>query len=364
MSSRKPEACVILIKMADLIQALRSGKLAAVRAAIAADPKNARTARPVVEAGRLAFLKALELLRKNGADLNGLWRGYRALHALLQEDPHAAAGKPTAERLTCLDWLLEHGADPEQTGAWPPARAIIIAAFVGQPEYIKRLRKANAKIDGFAAAALGDRKLVEKTLRQHPEFANERDIGGLTALQCAAGSRYGKDQFEIARLLLDAGADVRAMTKSWSHEVDAIYFAAWAKNMEVFKLLLERGSDATQALVPALWSAGPEFAELALAHGADPDRATAEGRPLLNNLICWGQIPLLTWMLAHGASPNIPDKDGWTAVHQAASRGNERIMRAILDAGGDLTKRDKQRNTPIDVARLKGRSKLVTMMSQ
>jgi len=350
--------------MDELIDAVRSGKLPAVRAVIAKDPEKARTGRAVVEAGRLAFQKALELLHRNGADLNGFWRGYRALHALLQEDPHAAAGKPTAERLACLDWLLEHGADPEQTGAWPPARAIIIAAFVGEPEYIRRLKKAKAKIDGFAAAALGDRKMVEKTLQKNPEFANARDVGGLTALQCAVGSKYGKDQLEIARLLLEAGADVHAKTKSWSHEVDAIYFAAWAKNKDVFKLLLECGADATQALVPALWSAGNDFAELAMSHGANPDRATAEGRPLLNNLICWGQIPPMMWMLAHGANPNVADKEGWTAVHQAASRGNERIMRALLDAGGDLTKRDKQRNTPIDVARLKGRSKLVAMMSK
>lgn len=348
----------------ELIEALRAGKLAAVRAAIEADPKKALSSRPVVVAGRRAFQKALDLLHRNGADLNGIWRGYRALHALLQEDAHAAGGKPTPERLACLDWLLDHGADPEQPGAWPPARAIIVAAFVGEPAYVSRLRRAPAKFDGFAAAALGDRKLVEKILRARPEFANERDTGGLTALECAAGSRYGKDRLEIARLLLDAGADLGAKTKSWSHEVDAMHLAASAKNKDIFELLLDRGGDPTEALVNALWGPGAEFAELAMAHGAEPDRAVAEGRPLLNHLICWGQFPATMWMLAHGASPNIADGDGWTAVHQAASRGNKRIMRAVLDAGGDPTMRDKKRNTPIDVARSKGRSKLVAMMSQ
>jgi hypothetical protein len=67
-------------------------------------------------AGRLAFQGALELLVKPGADLNAPFRNYRPLHALLQEDPHAAADKPSAERLACLEWMLGHGADPEQLG--------------------------------------------------------------------------------------------------------------------------------------------------------------------------------------------------------------------------------------------------------
>lgn len=349
--------------MADpIVEALRTGKLAEVRAAVA--QASGVPNRAVVEAARLAFTKALALLHKSGADMNGLWRGYRPLHALLQEDPHAAAGKPSTERLACLDWLLDHGADPEQLGAWPAARAIIVAAFVGEPEYVKRLRKAGAKMDGFAGAALGDRKLVEKTLAKRPDFANDRDSGGLTALQCAAGSRYpGAKLVEIARLLLDAGADLRARTQSWNHQVDAVYFAASAKNKDIFELLLDRGADPTDALVPALWNVRPDFAELALAHGAAADGALSSGKPLLNDLIRWGQIPPVMWLLAHGASPNIPDEEGWTAVHQAASRGNERMLRAVVDAGGDVTRRDKLGHTPLDVARIMNRRKLIPMLS-
>src|SRR2546421_3368741 len=105
--------------MPELIEAIRSGDLKAVRAAIAADPKGARGARAVGAAGGRAFQGALELLVKAGADLNAAFRNYRPLHALLQEDPHAAGGKPSAERLACLEWMLAHGADPEQLGAWP-----------------------------------------------------------------------------------------------------------------------------------------------------------------------------------------------------------------------------------------------------
>jgi ankyrin repeat protein len=70
---------------------------------------------------------------------------------------------------------------------------------------------------------------------------------------------------------------------------------------------------------------------------------------LLNDLIRWGQIPQMTWMLEHKANPNVPDDRGWTAVHQAASRGNARILNAVLAAGGDPTRRDNEGRTPRDI---------------
>jgi len=325
----------------DLIEALRAGDLARVRLAIRSDPQAAPRPRAICEAGGLAFQPAIELLVKHGADLNAAWRGYRPLHNLIQ------SGKPSPERLRCLEWMLEHGADPEQTGAWPPARAVILAAFAGQPDYVKRLRKPG---DAFAAAALADQKLVQAALRKRPDFARARDSGSLTALQCAAGSRMPGPLHEIARLLIDAGADIHAKTRSWSQDIDAVYLAASAKNAALFGLLLDRGADATQALTPALWNGSEELAGMALAHGAVPDGALAGGQPLLNNLIRWGQFRPALWLLRQGASPNLADQRGWTAVHQAASRGNERMLRALLEAGGDLTRRDHEGCLPRDRA--------------
>jgi ankyrin repeat protein len=334
----------------DLIQALKNRDIAGVRAAIKTDPKSALNPRAVVMAGGSAFQAALVVLKKNGADLNAGWRGYRALHNLIQERPHAGA-KPTPERLKCFEWLLAKGADPELTGAWPPARAIIVAAFTGEAEFVKRLLKGGAQRNGFVYAALGDRKQFEKALAKQPSLAKDRDVGGLTALQCAAGSKMAKGEtFEIARMLLDAGADPRAKTKSWSNEVDVVYFAVSSKNRAVFELLLDRGADPTEALTPAAWSFNEELAQFALDRSAKPDRAEAEGQPLLNNLIRWGQFKPAMWLLARGASPNIADKKGWTAMHQAASRGNEKMMRALIESGGDIKRRDRDGRVPRDIA--------------
>ncbi len=347
-----------------LIDALRTGNFAAVEAAAAADPAAARHPRAICEAARLANLPAVKLFSKLGAQLNVIFRNYRPLHCLLQEDPHAAGGKPSKARLACLKWMVSHGADPELHAAWPPARALVIAAFVGVPEYVTCLESAGAKQDVFTAAALGRIEPLRKALTFSTDWVNDRDGKSLTVLQCCAGSRLPDQatQVEIARLLLDHGADPTARTKSWGHDIEAIYLAASAKNLALFRLLLERGADATEALVPALWNANLEFAAVALEFGAKPDLAAGENKPLLNHLICWGQIPQTMWLLEHGASPNIPDPQGWTAVHQAASRGNVRMMQAVLAHGGDVTARDQNGDTPRDVAELKGREKISALL--
>ncbi len=335
----------------DLIPALKSDDIEQVSAAIRADAAQARQPRAVVEAARRAFFPALRLLKKGGADLNASWRGYRPLHALIQEDPHGDSDASPVARLKCLEWMLAHGADPEQLGGWPPARALIVAAFQGSEEYVEILREAGARLDGFTAAALGDVSFLRKLLVQQPEFAKERDAGGLTVLQCAAGSRvHGARVLEAARILIEAGADVRTRTKAWEHDVDALYFAANSKNRKMFDLLLDSGGDPDSGLSCALWNATNAFAESALAHGASPDRAVSAGRPLLNDLIRWGRLRQAEWLLAHGANPNITDTEGWTPLHQAASRGNKRVFDALVAAGGDVTRKDHQGWTPLEVA--------------
>lgn len=325
-------------------------------------------ARAVVEAGRLVWIQGLELLVEHGADLDASYRNYRALHALIQEDPHEG-GSSTPERVACLAWLLQHGADPEQLGAWPSARALVIAAFVGEPAYVEALEIGGAARDVFTEAACGRPAPVAARLRSDPGSARGRDVGGLTALQCCAGSRLGRRDpataarlVEIARLLLEAGADPNASTRSWGDDVDVAYFAIGSGQIEILELLLGHGADSTAALPSAAWHCDETSLDLLLRSGAEIDRAVDGGRPVLNQLVRWGQFVPARLLLARGADPNTPDKEGWTAVHQAASRGNLRMLEDLLAAGGDGHRRDRAGRTPADVARAKGRSKLVAML--
>lgn len=355
--------------LAGIVAALRRGDHAALKAQLARAPALAGKARLVVEAAGLADRAALELLVEHGGDVNGSYRNYRPLHALLQGEPHKESGAPSRERLACLDWLLAHGADPEGLGAWPSARAILVAAFVGAEEYVERLARGGARIDGWVSAALGEVAAVRKALERDPGLARARDLAGLTALQCCAASRLGARDArrrsrlrEVASLLLDHGADPNARVRSWAHDVDVAYFAISARHVELFELLLRRGANATAALPSAVWREGTEFAELALRHSADPNEAKEGDRPLLNELVRWGQFSPALWLLEHGADPNNPDPRGWTALHQAASRGNERVFRALLEKGGDPEREDAEGRTPLDIARTKAKARVLAKL--
>jgi ankyrin repeat protein len=352
-----------------VIELIRARNLSALRTAIEANPKDAEHPRAILEASRVAWKDGIRLLLAAGADPNAAWRNYRPIHALMQEDPHRAGSAPARTRVSCLRFLLSHGADPEQHGAWPSARALVIAAFQGERQYVAELLKAGARQDGFTAAALGDVEGVRRAIEEDGHFPSARDGGRLTALQCCAGSRMGRNDpqaaanlLAAATLLLNHGADVNAKTKSWDHDVDAIYFASASGQREIYMLLLDRGANADAALISAMWRGNMEFAAIALRKGADVDRAQDGGRPLLNQLVRWGQIQPALWLLDRGASPNIPDARGWTAVHQAASRGNERMMQALLKAGADLAIKDAEGRRPVDVARAMKKPRIVQLL--
>jgi len=125
---------------------------------VKAGAKAARHPSAIVEAARVAFQPGLELLQGQGADVNALGKHYRPLHTLMQAKPHSAT-PATAERLACLEWLLEHGANPEFSAGWPEAHAFLLAAFLGEAQYVNRLRRA-VNADHFVPAALGDRRAV------------------------------------------------------------------------------------------------------------------------------------------------------------------------------------------------------------
>lgn len=166
----------------------------------------------------------------------------------------------------------------------------------------------------------------------------------------------------IALRLLDAGADPNARTKSWNDEVDVQYFAIGTGDRPLVALLFDRGADPTADLPSAVWRQAYALADLALARGARPDAAVHDGRPLLNELVRWGQVAPALWLLDRGASPNVADARGWTAVHQAASRGNVRLLTALLEQGGDPSRRDATGHTPLDVAEMMERAKLVRLL--
>ena len=318
----------------------------------------------------MAWLPGLKLLVAHGADLNGSFKNYRALHALIQEEPHGVTAASPA-RVKCLEWMLKHGADPELPAAWPSARALVIAAFQGQRAYVDALRAGGARMDIFTAAALGDAARVGKLLKADPSLALARDHERLTALQCCAGSRMGKADKKIsarlldcARLLVDAGADVNIATPSWGHEVYVSYFVIRSGQIEMLRFLLDRALDATTAIAAAAWDSREDMLDLLIARGATLDRAFDHTRPVLGELVRWGQFKPARLYLSKGVNPNLRDDRGWTSMHQVVSRGNLKMLQDLLAAGGDPNLAADDGRTPRGMAKKSGRADLLAAIDK
>ena len=143
--------------MDTVLLALRTLDLATLRAAVSEHPDAARSPRAIVEAGRLGWKSGLALLVRHGADLNATWRGYRPLHALLQEEPafledllHVGTQLPRV-RIDDLELLL----DAEREGGF---------FHVGRGQASLRGRG----VDGRGAAGLRVRPVGRLTVEPLP----------------------------------------------------------------------------------------------------------------------------------------------------------------------------------------------------
>jgi ankyrin repeat protein len=110
------------------------------------------------------------------------------------------------------------------------------ALYRGHVEVARALIALGAELDVFAAAALGNVPALSEALRQ-PGAANALAYDGLTPLHLAAF--FG--QLDAARALVDAGAELHAVSRS-SMKNTPLHAAAAGKHEAIALLLLDRGA--------------------------------------------------------------------------------------------------------------------------
>jgi ankyrin repeat protein len=236
----------------------------------------------------------------------------------------------------------------------------------------------------------GLRKLVTET------GVNTEDASGMTPLMLATafGTR------EAVSALLDAGADVKAQSRSG---VTALH-VAW-QDASVVRLLLDRGADvnaktqlgATPLQVASSANGTEAVVSLLLEKGAEPDAAETRGVTPLISAATAGNTAAAKLLLEHGANANAyapgegqktatplmgaafngdaeltrlllarkadvnavsPDNDGTvkngpvvfgtlTALHLAVADASPTVVKLLLDAGATVNRRDARGMTPL-----------------
>ena len=188
------------------------------------------------------------------------------------------------------------------------------------------------------AVAKRDINLVTKILTSHPNL-ELKDEKGRTALLLAT---YNNDT-EIAKLLIDAGADVNAQDNMLN---SPFLYAGASGFLSIVKMCLANGADFNvfnryggSALIPAAERRHLDVVNLLVNTPGYPiDHVNNLGWTALLEAIILGadrkvQVEIVRSLVDGGCDVNIADKDGVTPLEHAKKRSLNEIVVILTEAG-------------------------------
>ena len=326
---------------------------------------------PLIEAARNADRQAVRALIQKKADVNlAEGDGTTALHWASYRDDGEIA-----------DLLIRAGARVNAANDLG-ATALWLASQNGSAAMVRRLLQAGA--DPNLALLVGETPVMVASRSGNPDVVeqliakganvNARAARGQDALMWAVAQKHA----DVVKVLLAGGADVHARSEAWSdvmavpphglleynraipHGADtALMFAARVGDLSSARLLVAAGADindadawGVSALVLAAHSGFRDLVEFLLEKGADPNAAAA-GFTALHEAIMRRDERLATALLAHGADPNArlqtwtptrrssadwnfaPELVGATPFWLAARFAQPNVMRLLQQHGAD-----------------------------
>lgn len=175
---------------------------------------------------------------------------------------------------------------------------ILYARYLFRTEALAALLRAERPLDIFEASALGLSDRVAELLAADRSLARACSLDGFTALHLT--TFFG--QVEAARRLVEAGADVR---------------------------LVSRNAMGVLPLNSAVAGGNHAVAALLLAHGADPDGRQRGGWTPLHSAAQNGDRDLIDLLLSAGADPSLTNDLGQTPAALAAESGHGAIAERL-----------------------------------
>lgn len=201
------------------------------------------------------------------------------------------------------------------------------------------------------AVKQGDVTAFEELLRRHPELVTIADEYDKTGLHWAAE----KDNLEVARLLLDAGADIEAKT-NWGDT--PLKWAATLGSAKVADLLLGRGAQGFNLIVAAALG---KFDDVKTMIGSEPDLSVVS--TAMYGAARNGHTEVVKYLLDQGAAIDTKGFFGGTGLHWAAINGHRETVELLIARGANLEIRDEQfGSTPENWALEGGHTEIVNLL--
>lgn len=279
---------------------------------------------------------ALDLARIVGSPVLPEVAGWYA-QALLDGDP---AGKPAAERHG-ITMLMAHA----WAGDMEEVRKIVDAVGV-HPESGKINVENAFKLDKLLKAGddAGWTPLHWACAgpNDHPDLvalldaaANRQDDNEMTPLMLAAA--MGHEQ--MVKALIASGADAAASRETGGGRATALDDAAWQGDAAVVRTLLDAMKTqsnewVTQAAHLAARRGNTDAARALLDAGTPIEHRTVTEGPLLMEAVRRGDEALVRDLLDRGASVYGQDSFGWSVFEVAAKANRADIFTLLLDASG------------------------------
>lgn len=233
----------------------------------------------------------------------------------------------------------------------------------------------------FTMAALADTAGLARRLRRRPADARlitsmNPSSDQVTPLHVCCSSDWRSHgpsrmtaQTEAAAILVNHGANLNAQARYRGlDEATPLFCACWtAGNLALVRWLLDHGATANDRdLAAALGHfqrhtrGAYDVAEALLAWGVPVDGSIHGDRTPLQANAHQGIHQTVAWLIAHGADVNARGPGRRTAAHLAAERNTgPRTLALLVENGADLRALDDDGRTPLDLARLSGKTRLV-----
>jgi uncharacterized protein len=205
------------------------------------------------------------------------------------------------------------------------------ASLNGSPVMVRRLLQAGANPNAalllgetpvMVASRTGNPDIVEQLLARGANV-NARAARGQTALMWAAAQRHA----DVVRVLLAHGADVHARSEVWSQMM-----AVPPHGLPEYNRSIPHGGDT--ALMFAARAGDLASAKLLVAAGANVRDADAWGVAATVLAAHSGYGDVLEFLLEQGGDANAAAA-GFSALHVAIMRRDEKMARALLAHGAD-----------------------------